>query len=133
MLPSRWIFSPFGQPSYCAARSHSPFLLTLKILPKGMSTHHKLPWRSKDGPSRKESTGAPWRLGSDHAVRRFLRRLAGRALNRRTSIFLIAWKGLIIGMRCRIRVLTCHTQGGFHAHEEAPARPALPAVHRNRL
>src|ERR1041385_7980436 len=116
IVPSLWIFRPFGQPTYRTTKSHSPFGLILKIRPNGMSTHHRLPCRSNDGPSRKESTGAPWRLGSDQAVRRFLRSLAGSDVNGRTSIFLMAWNGLIIlasplGMRRRIRVLTSTTQG----------------------
>src|SRR6185436_720699 len=133
MLPSRWIFSPFGQPSYWAARSHSPFLLILKIRPKGISTHHKLPWRSKDGPSRKESTGAPCRLGSDQAVRRFLRRLAGREVKRWTSIFLMGWKGLINGMPSPGEVLTCTYYREVPPNEKDPARPALPRFRRNHV
>src|SRR5215216_4611602 len=94
--PSLWIFRPFGQPSYCVTSSHSPLRSILKILPKGMSTHHRLPLRSNDGPSRKLSTAAPCRFGSDHAVRDFLRNLAGREVKRRASVFLISWKGLIM-------------------------------------
>ena len=48
-----------------------------KIRPNGMSTQYRLPLRSNAGPSRKLSTAAPWRFGSDHAVRRFLRNFAG--------------------------------------------------------
>src|SRR5215210_2796535 len=96
--PSRWNLSPFGQPSYWVTSSHSPFLSMRKMRPKGMSTHQRLPWRSKDGPSRKLSTAAPWRLGSDHLVRCFLRNFAGSALKRRTSIFLTDWKGF--SMEC---------------------------------
>src|SRR5918992_5338440 len=106
MRPSRWIFSPLGQPSYCATRSHSPVEPTLKTLPKGMSTHHRLPSQSNAGPSRKLSTAAPWRLGSDHAVRFLLRYFAGSDVKRRTSIFRICSNGLNTGMRRRIRVLT---------------------------
>src|SRR5262245_29455047 len=106
MLPSRWILSPFGQPSYWVTRSQSPFGPIRKILPKGMSTHHRLPLRSNEGPSRKLSTGASWRLGSDHAVRRFLRKLAGSEVQRRAGTFFIAWKGFSIGMRRRIGVFT---------------------------
>src|SRR5215510_4144455 len=96
--PSLWIFRPFGQPSYSATRVHSPFGSILKIRPKGMSTHHRFPFRSNDGPSRKLSTAAPCRLGSDHAVRRFLRYFAGSAVNVRASLFLTSWKGL--NMEC---------------------------------
>src|SRR5258706_5089220 len=94
--PSLWIFRPFGQPSYCATRSQSPLGLILKIRPKGMSTHHRLPLRSKEGPSRKLSTAAPWRFGSDQAVRRLRRYFAGRELERRTSIFRGGWTGFNI-------------------------------------
>src|SRR4051812_32290799 len=94
--PSLWILRPFGQPSYCTTSSHSPFASILKILPNGMSTHHRLPLRSIEGPSRKLSTGAPCRLGSDHAVRPFLRNLAGSGENRRASIFFTSWNGLNI-------------------------------------
>src|SRR5688572_9416666 len=97
--PSRWIFSPLGQPSYCATRSHSPVELTLKTLPNGMSTHQRSPLRSNEGPSRKLSTAAPWRLGSDQAVRFLLRYFAGSEAKRRTSIFLVCWNGL--SMECR--------------------------------
>src|SRR3982751_3930711 len=96
--PSRWNLSPFGQPSYCTTSSHSPFLSMRKMRPNGISTHQRLPCRSNDGPSRKLSTAAPWRFGSDHFVRCFLRNLGGRALKRRTSIFLIGWKGF--SMEC---------------------------------
>src|SRR5882672_9943152 len=92
--PFLWILSPFGQPSYCAASSHSPFGSTRKMRPKGMSTHHKLPSRSNEGPSRKLSTCAPPRLGSDQVVRRFLRNLPGREVNGLASLRLIFWKGL---------------------------------------
>src|SRR6185503_7566462 len=97
--PSLWIFRPFGQPSYCTTRSQSPFGLTLKILPKGISTHHRLPLRSNDGPSRKLSTAAPCRFGSDQAVRFFFRYLAGREVKARASLFLTSWKGF--SMECR--------------------------------
>src|SRR5260221_2613252 len=94
--PSRGIFKPFGQPSYWTASSHSPFGSMRKILPRGISTHHRLPLRSNDGPSRKESTAAPARFGSDHAVRRFLRNFAGSEVKPRTSLFLISWNGLFM-------------------------------------
>src|SRR5688572_13675576 len=103
--PSLWIFRPFGQPSYCTISSHSPFGLMRKTRPKGMSTHHRLPLRSNDGPSRKLSTGAPWRLGSDQAVRPFLRNFAGSEAKRRTSIFLICPNGFSMGMEGRIGML----------------------------
>src|ERR1051326_9383501 len=93
IVPSLWIFRPFGQPSYCTTRSQSPLGLILKIRPNGMSTHHRLPLRSNDGPSRKLSTAAPWRLGSDQAVRRFLRNFAGSELKARASIFRGDWNG----------------------------------------
>src|SRR5439155_8727249 len=93
ILPSRWILSPFGQPSYCVTSCHSAFEFILKILPNGMSTHQRLPCRSNEGPSRKQSTAAPWRFGSDHAVRRLSRNFAGSAVKRRTSIFLSPERG----------------------------------------
>src|SRR5262249_50312437 len=62
--------------------------------PKGMSTHHRLPSRSNEGPSRKLSTWAPPRFGSDHAVRFFLRNFAGRDVNVLASTCLIFWNGL---------------------------------------
>src|SRR5258707_10973303 len=99
--PSWWIFRPFGQPSYCAASVQSPFLSTLKILPNGISTHQRFPARSNEGPSRKQSTAAPWRFGSDHAVRRFLRNFAGSEVKGRTSVFFISWKGFSIALVCR--------------------------------
>src|SRR6185295_17434238 len=92
--PLLLILSPLGQPSYCTASSHSPFGSTRKMRPKGMSTHHRLPSRSNDGPSRKLSTCAPPRLGSDQAVRRFLRNFPGSEVNVRASMRLIFWKGL---------------------------------------
>src|SRR6266480_802736 len=115
MRPSLWILRPFGQPSYCAASSQLPRGSMRKMRPNGMSTHQRLPCRSNDGPSRKQSTAAPWRLGSDHAVRRFSRNFAGSTVKRRTSIFFISWKGFSIGMRRRIRLLT-------FAYKEEPMR-----------
>src|SRR6266705_6462479 len=64
--------------------------------PKGMSTHHRFPSRSNDGPSRKLSTCAPPRLGSDHVVRRFLRNFAGSEVKGRAWMRLIFWKGVCI-------------------------------------
>src|SRR5882672_1892929 len=92
--PLLWILRPFGQPSYCTTSSHSPLGSMRKMRPKGMSTHHRWPSRSNEGPSRKLSTWAPPRLGSDQAVRRFFRNLAGREVNVRASMRLIFWKGL---------------------------------------
>src|SRR6266852_1876343 len=92
--PPLWIFSPFGQPSYCTTSSHSPFGSMRKTRPKGMSTHHRFPSRSNDGPSRKLSTCAAPRLGSDQAVRRFLRNFAGSEVKGRAWMRLIFWKGL---------------------------------------
>src|SRR5258705_4037975 len=86
MRPSLWILSPLGQPSYCVTSSQSPLGVMRKMRPKGMSTNHRLPSRSNDGPSRKHSTSAPWRLGSDHAVRDFLRNFAGIDMNTSVSI-----------------------------------------------
>src|SRR5260221_13208407 len=94
MLPSLGIFRPLGQPSDSAANVHSPFALIEKIRPKGISSHQRLPLRSNDGPSRKLASAAPWRLGSDQAVRRLRRNFAGSVVKRRTSCFFIAWKGL---------------------------------------
>src|SRR6266849_4681033 len=92
--PPLWIFRPFGQPSYCTTSSHSPFGSMRKTRPKGMSTHHRFPSRSNDGPSRKLSTCAAPRLGSDQAVRRFLRNFAGNEVKGRAWMRLIFWKGL---------------------------------------
>src|SRR5512144_3278607 len=77
MRPSLWNFRPFGQPSYWQISSHSPFGLMRKMRPNGMSVIHRLPSRSNEGPSRKHSTSAPWRFGSDQAERDLLRNLAG--------------------------------------------------------
>src|SRR5262245_48056547 len=79
--PSWWNLRPFGQPSYCTTSSHSFCGEMRKIRPNGMSTIQRLPSRSNDGPSRKHSTSAPWRLGSDHAVRLLLRNCAGMDVN----------------------------------------------------
>src|SRR5882762_587343 len=94
--PPLCIFSPFGQPSYWTTSSHSPFGSILNTRPDGMSTHHMFPSRSKDGPSRKLSTCAPPRLGSDQVVRRFLRNFAGSELKGRAWMRLIFWNGLCI-------------------------------------
>src|SRR6266853_2506940 len=97
--PPLWIFRPFGQPSYWTTSSHSPFGSMRNTRPKGMSTHHRFPSRSKDGPSRKLSTCAPPRLGSDQVVRRFLRNFAGSEVKGRAWMRLIFWKGLSMGPR----------------------------------
>src|SRR2546423_3012310 len=94
--PPLWIFNPFGQPSYCTTSSHSPFGSMRNMRPKGMSTHHRFPSRSNEGPSRKLSTCAPPRLGSDQVVRRFLRNFAGSEVKGRAWMRLIFWKGLCI-------------------------------------
>src|SRR6266702_6810405 len=94
--PPLWIFRPFGQPSYWTTSSHSPFGSILNTRPNGMSTHHRFPSRSNDGPSRKLSTCAPPRLGSDQVVRRFLRNFAGSEVKGRAWMRLIFWKGLCI-------------------------------------
>src|SRR5256885_10582171 len=94
--PPLWIFSPLGQPSYCTTSSHSPFGSMRNMRPKGMSTHHRFPSRSNDGPSRKLSTCAPPRLGSDQVVRRFLRNFSGSDVKGRAWMRLIFWKGLCI-------------------------------------
>src|SRR6266571_5050276 len=78
--PPLWILSPFGQPSYCTTRSHCPFGSMRKTRPKGMSTHHRFPSR----------------LGSDQAVRRFLRNFAGSEVKVRASMCLTFWNGLCI-------------------------------------
>src|SRR4030095_1481558 len=75
--PSLWNLRPLGQPSYCTMRSHSCCGEMRKMRPNGMSTIQRLPSRSNDGPSRKHSTAAPWRLGSDQAVRLLLRNFLG--------------------------------------------------------
>src|SRR5438445_5229170 len=75
---------------YPSPSCHSAFEFILKILPNGMSTHHRLPCRSNDGPSRKQSTAAPSRLGSNKTVRRFLRNFPGSAEKRRAWIFFIS-------------------------------------------
>src|SRR6266496_3284120 len=94
--PPLWIFSPFGQPSYCTTRSHCPFGSMRKMRPKGISTHQRFPSRSNEGPSRKLSTAEPCRLGSDQAVRRFLRNFAGSEVKVRASMCLTFWNGLCI-------------------------------------
>src|SRR3954470_15247119 len=68
---------PLGHPSYWMTRSHSPLGSMRKMRPKGVSTMYRFPLRSKAGPSRKHSTSACCRLGSDHEVRDFLRNLPG--------------------------------------------------------
>src|SRR6266446_1629967 len=75
--PSLWNLRPLGQPSYCTTRSHSCCGEIRKMRPNGMSTIQRLPSRSNDGPSRKHSISAPWRLGSDQAVRLLLRNCLG--------------------------------------------------------
>src|SRR6266571_8152464 len=79
--PSWWNLRPLGQPSYCTTRSHSFCGEMRKMRPNGMSTIQRLPSRSNDGPSRKHSTSALWRFGSDQAVRLLLRNCAGRDVN----------------------------------------------------
>src|SRR5271169_3041879 len=92
--PSLWIFRPLGQPSYWVTSSQSPLGVMRNMRPNGMSTNHRLPSRSNDGPSRKHSTSAFWRLGSDHAERDFLRNFAG--IDMKTSVLIICngWNGL---------------------------------------
>src|SRR5919197_1571669 len=79
--PPLWNLRPLGQPSYCTTRSHSCCGEMRKMRPNGMSTIQRLPSRSNDGPSRKHSTSAPWRFGSDQAVRRLLRNCVGMDVN----------------------------------------------------
>src|ERR671930_1626928 len=79
--PPLWNLRPLGQPSYCTTRSHSFCGEMRKMRPNGMSTIQRLPSRSNDGPSRKHSTSAPWRLGSDQAVRLLLRNCLGMDVN----------------------------------------------------
>src|SRR4051812_22532165 len=92
--PSLWNFMPLGQPSNCVTRSQLPFGSMRKMRPKGMSTIQRLPSRSKDGPSRKHSTSAPCRLGSDHLVRPALRYLPGMEVNTSVWIFSTSRNGL---------------------------------------
>src|SRR5215510_1361944 len=92
--PSLCSLSPFGQPSYWTASSHRPRGSTRKTRPNGMSTQYRLPLRSNDGPSRKLSTAAPWRFGSDHSVRRFRRKPAGSDENVRAVMRWTLWNGL---------------------------------------
>src|SRR2546423_9607091 len=94
--PPLWIFSPFGQPSYCTSSFHSAFGSMRNSRPKGMSTHQRFPSRSNEVPSRKLSTCAPPRLGSDQVVRRFLRNFSGSEVKGRGWMRLIFWKGLCI-------------------------------------
>src|SRR3979490_1776713 len=96
LQPAQEIGSALAQPSYWTTSSHSPFGSILKTRPKGMSTLHRFACRSKEGPSRKLSTSAPPRLGSDHVVRRFLRNFAGSEVNGRAWMRLIFWNGLSI-------------------------------------
>src|SRR6185436_2476537 len=104
MHPSLWILSPFGQPSYCVTSSQSFFGVMRKTRPNGISTNHRLPARSNDGPSRKHSTSAPWRLGSDHAERDFLRNFAG--IDMKTSVLMSCngWNGLNMALVLGVRV-----------------------------
>src|ERR1035441_10932455 len=81
MRPSLWNLRPWGQPPYWVPGPQRPLGVMRKMRPNGMSTNHRLPSRSNEGPSRKHSTSAPWRLGSDQAVRDFLRNLAGIDMN----------------------------------------------------
>src|SRR6266571_3093053 len=104
--PPLWIFRPFGQPSYWTTSSHSPFGSILNTRPNGMSTHHRFPSRSNDGPSRKLSTCAPPRLGSDQVVRRFWRNFAGSEVKDRAWMRLIFWKGLCIAAPQEVRRIT---------------------------
>src|SRR5258708_17722181 len=97
--PPLWIFRPFGQPSYWTLSSHSPLGSMRNTRPKGMSTHHRFPSRSKDGLSRKLATCAAQRLGSDQVVRRFLGSVAGSEVKGRAWMRLIFWKGLCMGPR----------------------------------
>src|SRR5450631_4306982 len=99
--PSLWNLRPLGQPSYCVTSSQSPLGVMGKMRPKGMSTNHRLPSRSKEGPSRKHSTSAPWRFGSDQSDRDFLRYFAGIDMNTSALIISNGWKGLYIQYPCR--------------------------------
>src|SRR5215213_5118998 len=94
MRPSLWNFIPFGQPSSCVTRSQLPFGSMRKMRPKGMSTIHRFPSRSKEGPSRKHSTSAPCRFGSDHFVRPALRYLPGMEVKTSVWIFSTSRNGL---------------------------------------
>src|SRR5258708_19106925 len=77
---------PLGQPSYSATSVHSRRGVMRKIRPKGMSVTKRLPSRSNDGPSRKQSTSWPGLLASDHSVRRLRRKASGSRVSTRASI-----------------------------------------------
>src|SRR5476649_1028390 len=98
--PSLWNLRPFGQPLYWVTSSQSPLVLMRKMRPNGMSTNHRLPSRSNEGPSRKHSTSAPWRFGSDQSVRDFLRNLAGIDMNTSALISSSGLNGLYIQSPC---------------------------------
>eukprot|EP01022_Parablepharisma_sp_SALTPOND_P029698 TRINITY_DN743_c1_g4_i1.p1 TRINITY_DN743_c1_g4~~TRINITY_DN743_c1_g4_i1.p1 ORF type:complete len:1335 (-),score=475.41 TRINITY_DN743_c1_g4_i1:5534-9538(-) len=78
MRPLLSIFRPLGQPSYSVTSSHWPSGEMRKMRPYGMSVTYRRPWRSKDGPSRKESIGRPPRLASPQAFFLGLRKCSGR-------------------------------------------------------
>src|SRR5215211_9511270 len=79
MRPLASTFRPLGQPSYSTTSDH--FLLgdILKMRPNGMSTMKRLPSASNEGPSIKQSVGAPGRLASAQSVRTLRRNSAGIA------------------------------------------------------
>src|SRR6478609_10037327 len=74
MRPSAAILSPFGHPSYSITCDQLLSGAILKMRPKGISTMYRLPSRSNDGPSMKQSVGWPGRLASAHSVATPLRR-----------------------------------------------------------
>src|SRR5882757_11485730 len=79
MRPLASIFRPLGQPSYSTTSDHFLSGDILKMRPNGMSTTKRLPSASNEGPSIKQSVGAPGRLASAQSVRTLRRNSAGIA------------------------------------------------------
>src|SRR5712671_4399591 len=77
MRPLASIFRPLGQPSYSITSDHFLSGDILKMRPNGMSTMKRLPSASNEGPSIKQSVGAPGRLASAQSVRTLRRNSAG--------------------------------------------------------
>src|SRR6266571_8546072 len=124
--PPLWILSRFGRPSSCTTRSHCPFGSMRKMRPKGISTHQRFPSRSNEGPSRKLSTAEPCRLGSDQAVRRFLRNFAGSEVKVRASMCLTFWNGY--ALRPRKKWTKDNSSLGGGAVLPSDAKPSVRAA-----
>src|SRR5262249_3539207 len=118
-----------GQPSYWTTSCHSFFGEIRKMRPKGMSTIHRLPSRSNDGPSRKHSTSAPWRLGSDQAVRLLLRNCVGMDVNTSALISSSGLNGLSMdaaSFLC-LGIASQTHRGAARCQRHAPLSGDLPA------